>query len=73
MLDFTYHIPTKVVFGRNSLNALAGLIREAGAAHVLVHFGGQSALKSGLIDKVKAQLEEAGVRYTLLGGVAPNP
>ncbi|MBP3655393.1 MAG: iron-containing alcohol dehydrogenase [Clostridia bacterium] len=73
MLDFTYHIPTKVVFGRNSLNALASLIREAGATHVLVHFGGQSAVKSGLIDKVKAQLEEAGVRYTLLGGVAPNP
>ena len=73
MLDFTYHIPTKVVFGRNSLSALAGLIKDAGAKHVLVHFGGQSAVKSGLIDKVKAQLEEAGIRYTLLGGVAPNP
>lgn len=73
MLDFTYHIPTKVVFGRNSLHALSGLICDAGAKHVLVHFGGQSAVKSGLIDKVKAQLEETGVRYTLLGGVAPNP
>lgn len=73
MLDFTYHIPTKVVFGRNSLHTLSGLICDAGAKHVLVHFGGQSAVKSGLIDKVKAQLEEAGVRYTLLGGVAPNP
>lgn len=73
MLDFTYHIPTKVVFGRESLNALSSLIAEAGAKNVLVHFGGQSAVKSGLIDKVKEQLEAAGVRYTLLGGAAPNP
>ena len=73
MLDFTYHIPTKVVFGRSALSSLPGLLRDAGAKHVLVHFGGQSAVKSGLIDKVKVLLDEAGVRYTLRGGVAPNP
>lgn len=73
MLDFEYHIPTKVAFGKSSLDKLAGLIADTGASHVLVHFGGKSALASGLIDKVKAQLDKAGVRYTLLGGVAPNP
>lgn len=73
MLDFVYHIPTKVVFGKQSLGQLADLIREAGAAQVLVHFGGQSAIRSGLIDSIKAQLDQAGVSYTLLGGVAPNP
>ena len=73
MLDFEYHIPTRVAFGRNALDRLAGFINEAGADHVLVHFGGQSALNSGLIDKVVAQLNKAGVRHTLLGGVAPNP
>lgn len=73
MLDFTYHIPTKVVFGHQALCSLAKLLQEAHASHVLVHFGGQSAVRSGLMDKVTAQLDGAGIRYTLLGGVSPNP
>ena len=73
MLDFVYHIPTKVAFGRNALDALPELLRDARASHVLVHFGGQSAIRSGLMDKVTALLARANIRYTLLGGVAPNP
>ena len=40
---------------------------------MLIHFGGQSAVRSGLIDELKANLEEAGLEYVTLGGVVPNP
>ncbi|MFQ6830077.1 MAG: iron-containing alcohol dehydrogenase, partial [Acutalibacter sp.] len=38
-----------------------------------VHFGGQSAKKSGLLDRVYASLDAAGIPYVSLGGVKPNP
>ena len=44
-----------------------------GQKKVLIHFGGQSAVRSGLIDELKANLEEAGLEYVTLGGVVPNP
>ncbi len=40
---------------------------------MLIHFGGQSAVRSGLIDELKANLEEDGLEYVTLGGVVPNP
>lgn len=43
------------------------------AKKVLLHYGGRSALESGLIDRVKTSLEQAGVEYSELGGVQPNP
>ena len=39
----------------------------------MVHFGGQSAKKSGLLDRVCASLKQEGLDYVLLGGVVPNP
>ena len=40
---------------------------------MLVHYGGQSAVRSGLLDKVCSQLEQGGVAFVKLGGVVPNP
>jgi len=73
MLDFTYHIPTKVVFGRGSVAKTGALVKEAGGTKVLVHFGGSSAKKSGLLDNVLSQLDELGIAHVELGGVQPNP
>ncbi len=73
MKDFEYHVPTKVVFGRGGENQVGRLCKEDGATKVLVHFGGNSAKKSGLLDRVYASLEEAGIPYVTLGGVSPNP
>ncbi len=73
MRDFTYHAPTEVVFGRESEEKLATLVQKYGGHKVLVHYGGQSARKSGLLDKVTALLEQAGLSCLLLGGVVPNP
>ena len=49
------------------------MLAERGARKVLLHYGGQSAIKSGLIDRVCASLEQAGIEYVKLGGVRPNP
>lgn len=73
MNDFTFYAPTKIVFGKDTENQVGQLCKEQGATKVLVHFGGQSAKKSGLLDRVCASLDAAGIPYVTLGGVVPNP
>lgn len=73
MNDFTYFAPTKVVFGKGAEGQVGKLCKEQGATKVLVHFGGDSAKRSGLLDRVCAALEEEGLPYVTLGGVVPNP
>ena len=73
MIDFVYYAPTEVVFGKKSEEKVAGLVKKYGGHKVLVHYGGKSAKKSGLLDKICGLLEEGNVDYVLLGGVVPNP
>lgn len=71
--DFNYYAPTRVVFGRDSEKLLAQLIRQYGGTRVLVHYGGGSARRSGLLDHTFNSLREAGISFVELGGVVPNP
>ncbi|MBQ6374142.1 MAG: iron-containing alcohol dehydrogenase [Clostridia bacterium] len=71
--NFEYYTPTKVVFGRGAENRVGELARAFGGSRVLIHYGGKSAIRSGLIDRVKASLDAAGVFHVELGGVVPNP
>ena len=73
MRDFVYHAPTEVVFGKESEEKVASLVKKYGGHKVLVHFGGQSAKKSGLLDKICGLLRDGGVDFVCLGGVVPNP
>ncbi|MCR4583075.1 MAG: iron-containing alcohol dehydrogenase, partial [Prevotella sp.] len=73
MKDFTYYAPTRVVFGRESEEQLPALIRQYGGQRVLIHYGGGSARRSGLLDKVERMLHEADIWFAELGGVVPNP
>ncbi|MBQ8172327.1 MAG: iron-containing alcohol dehydrogenase, partial [Mailhella sp.] len=73
MLDFTFHTPTKVVFGRSAEARLGALLREQGCRKVLVHFGGGSVIRSGLLDRVRETLRKEGLAWVELGGVVPNP
>lgn len=73
MQNFTYCAPTKVVFGRSVEEQIGPELRARGASRVLVHFGGGSVKKNGLLDKVTASLTAAGLTYVELGGVQPNP
>ena len=73
MKDFNFYAPTRVVFGRESEEKLPQLIQQYGGKNVLVHYGGGSARRSGLLDKVEKMLTEAGIAFVELGGVVPNP
>jgi len=73
MKDFNYYAPTEVVFGKESEEQVARLVKKYGGTKVLVHYGGQSAIRSGLLVKICDLLQEAGIEYVKLGGVVPNP
>ena len=73
MKDFKYYTPTEVIFGENSEEKTGRLVKKYGGKKVLVHYGGQSAIKSGLLDKVCGLLAHEGIEYFMLGGVVPNP
>lgn len=71
--DFTLYTPTKVVFGRGTEKRAGELVRAFGGTRVLIHYGGGSVVRSGLLDRVKVSLDKAGVFHVELGGVVPNP
>ncbi|SEQ42653.1 hypothetical protein SAMN04487977_104204 [Treponema bryantii] len=73
MFDFKYYTPTKVMFGKNAEDKVAQLIQEFGGKKVLIHYGGGSVIRSGLMQKVTDQLDKAGIPYVKLGGAVPNP
>ena len=73
MRDFNYYAPTEVVFGKQSEEQVAHLVKKYGGSKVLVHYGGQSAKRSGLLDKICNLLHKEGIDYVMLGGVVPNP
>ena len=73
MDNFTFYSPTKFVFGRDTENEAGSLVKSFGGTNVLIHYGGGSVVRSGLLDRVKASLQAEGLSFTELGGVKPNP
>ena len=73
MENFTFYSPTCFVFGKDTESQAGSLVKRFGGTKVLIHYGGGSAVRSGLLDRVKASLDDAGIPYALLGGVKPNP
>lgn len=73
MQSFNFYSPTNIIFGVDAEKQTGAQAAACGAKRVLVVYGGQSAVKSGLIDRVCASLKEAGVEYETYGGVKPNP
>ena len=73
MDNFNFYSPTEFVFGKDRENECGELVKKYGGTKVLIHYGGGSAVRSGLIDRVKASLDAAGIPHVELGGVKPNP
>ncbi len=73
MENFTFYGCTKFVFGKDTENQAGKLVKEFGGSKVLLHFGGGSVVKSGLLDRVKKSLDSENIKYVELGGVHPNP
>ncbi|MBQ6036980.1 MAG: iron-containing alcohol dehydrogenase [Lachnospiraceae bacterium] len=73
MNNFEFYTPTHVYFGRGQEEKVGQIVKSYGFQKVLVHFGGGSARKSGLLDKIEKQLTENGIAFVELGGVQANP
>lgn len=73
MYNFNYFTPTKVVFGRGTESQVGKLVAQQGGSKVLIHYGGQSAVRSGLVGRIKEALDAESIPYVELGGVVPNP
>ncbi|MBQ4423417.1 MAG: iron-containing alcohol dehydrogenase [Clostridia bacterium] len=71
--DFTLFTPTKVVFGHDVETRAGELVKAFGGTKVLIHYGGQSAVRSGLLARVEDSLKKENIPYVTLGGVVPNP
>ena len=63
MENFTFYSPTKFVFGKDTESQAGELVKAYGGKKALLHYGGGSAVRSGLIDRVKASLDKAGVPF----------
>ena len=73
MNNFTFYSPTYFVFGKDEENSTGKYVKRFGGSKVLIHFGGGSVIRSGLLDRVKASLKAENIEYVELGGVKPNP
>lgn len=73
MNDFQFYAPTKIIFGRGTERRVGSLLAEFPCKKVLLHYGSGSVRKTGLLERIKASLREAGIPFVELGGVVPNP
>ena len=73
MNNFVFYSPTEFVFGKATEMQVGALARKHGARKVMIVYGGGSVVRSGLLDRVKQSLQEAGIEYCLMSGVQPNP
>lgn len=73
MFDFSYFTPTEINFGKGFVGHAGALVKKYGGKKVLIHYGGKSALRSGVLEQVMNSLDAVGIEHVELGGVVPNP
>ena len=73
MNNFAFYSPTYFVFGKDQEEKTGKYVKRFGGTKVLIHYGGGSVVRSGLLDRVKASLTAEGLSFVELGGVKPNP
>ena len=61
------------MFGKDEENNTGKYVKRFGGSKVLIHYGGGSVVRSGLLDRIKTSLEAEDIAYVELGGVKPNP
>ncbi len=73
MQNFEYHVPTRVIFGKDTHHQVGDIIKQYGFSKILLHYGKGSIKKSGLYDEITSSLKKSGIDFVELGGVEPNP
>ena len=71
--NFTFYSPTEIVFGRGAHTETAAYVQKYHGTKVLVVYGSERVVKSGLMESIVAPMRAAGIACHLLGGVVPNP
>ena len=73
MLNFNYRNATQYVYGPGEHRNTGALLKPYATGKVLLHYGGNSCIRSGLLASVQQSLRAAGIDFVELGGVKPNP
>lgn len=73
MINFEFHTPTKVIFGKDTESQVGQEIKARGYKKVLIHYGGTYLQENGTLDRIHKSLEDCGIGYVDLDGVVPNP
>ncbi len=73
MLNFAYHNPTHYVYGPGEHLNLGNYLKPLVSAKILLHYGGSSVVRTGLLERIRKSLSAAGIEWAELGGVKPNP
>ncbi len=73
MKNFTFHNPTKIIFGTHQIEQVGKEVKAFKGTRVLLMYGKNSIKQTGLYDRVIASLENEGIAYVDLPGVKPNP
>ncbi len=73
MNNFKFYSPTYFVFGKDEENNAGKYVKRFGGTKVLIHYGGGSVVRSGLLDRIRESLKSNDIDFVELGGVKPNP
>lgn len=73
MNNFTFYSPTYFIFGKDEENNAGAYVKRFGGTKVLLHYGGGSVVRTGLLDRIKTSLSENNIEFVELGGAQPNP
>jgi butanol dehydrogenase len=72
VLDFTYHVPTIIHFGKEQITHLSKELKPR-AKKILLVYGKESIKKHGIYSKVTAELNQAHIPFIELQGINTNP
>ena len=71
-LDFCFHNPTKIYFGKGAINNLKDELKKYGNT-IMLAYGKGSIKKIGLYDELMKIFNEAGKKVVEFSGIMPNP
>lgn len=73
MRNFIYHNPTKIIFGKDTVEKIGEEIKKQGVKKVLMIYGGGSIFNNGVYESVAASLKNNEIEFIEIKGVKPNP
>ena len=73
MQNFIFHNPTKIIFGKNTINAIGKEVKKSAAKKVLLLAGSGSIKNNSVYEQITASLKSSGIEWFELWGVKANP